>query len=317
MLLSFIVPIYNVEQYIDKCLSSICKQITRNDIEIIIVNDGTKDKSMKIVAEFQKSNAYIKIINQQNQGLSVARNSGLNESAGKYVWFFDSDDWLLDNSLEIIIHELESNPGVDLISTPLKWCYPTGDSFIDFQATNKKIINCEYYFKEKYSVAAIPRYIIKKSIILDNNLSFYPGLLHEDNLFGNVLLYYSKAIRVMKDPVYAYRQREIGSIMHSVTIKSAYDLITIHKELIYFMNTKVALSDRIWYRRGLLHVLDGVYTFCKHLYNTPEFVAFEKLNRSYIKEECMRCKNLDNFKFKIHCYLLAYAPKFMVTYIFK
>ena len=106
--LSIIIPIYNVEKYIQKTLVSIFSQyFQKESVEIIVVNDGTKDNSMSIVNEFAVKFDNLKIINQENQGLSVARNTGLKASRGKYVWFFDSDDWVEYDSLPFLLKHLE------------------------------------------------------------------------------------------------------------------------------------------------------------------------------------------------------------------
>ena len=102
--LSIIVPVYNVEKYIYKCIDSLYHQGLSDDcFEIIIVNDGTLDTSMKIVSSFVDQHSNIKIINQENQGLSVARNNGLAQAEGDYILFVDSDDFIVDNSLGIIL----------------------------------------------------------------------------------------------------------------------------------------------------------------------------------------------------------------------
>ena len=90
---SIIVPVYNVEKYLEKCLDSLVNQ-SLHDIEIICVNDGSKDDSLDILEKYAKKDSRIKIINKQNQGLSAARNDGLKVAAGEYVGYVDSDDWV-------------------------------------------------------------------------------------------------------------------------------------------------------------------------------------------------------------------------------
>lgn len=105
MKLSIIVPVYNVEKYIIKCISSLlCQDYA--DYEIIIVNDGTEDRSIKLIQQ-NFDDLRIRIINQENQGLSQARNTGMKEACGEYVWFFDSDDWVSENVLGNIVQSLK------------------------------------------------------------------------------------------------------------------------------------------------------------------------------------------------------------------
>ena len=101
MKISLIIPVYNVEQYIGRCLQScLCQpHVAADDYELVIVNDGTKDNSMHVVEKMTRDYPNVTIINQHNQGLSMARNAGLKAAQGEYVWFIDSDDWIEDNCL--------------------------------------------------------------------------------------------------------------------------------------------------------------------------------------------------------------------------
>ena len=102
--LSIIIPIFNVEKYIDKCLDSIFSQCVDNTMyEVILVNDGTQDDTLTVLRPYLEKNENCVLINQENQGVSVARNTGLLKSKGDYVWFIDSDDWLERGSIEYII----------------------------------------------------------------------------------------------------------------------------------------------------------------------------------------------------------------------
>ena len=105
--LSIIVPVYNVEKYIRPCFESIFKQgLDDNEYEIIIVNDGTKDKSMEMIADIISQHHNITVINQENQGLSVARNNGIAQAKGEYIFMPDSDDLLFDNCLPILLDKV-------------------------------------------------------------------------------------------------------------------------------------------------------------------------------------------------------------------
>lgn len=105
---SIVLPVYNVEKYLDRCLFSITDQ-KFDDIEIIIVNDGSTDKSLEIASNWEKKDKRIKIINKNNAGLGMARNTGLEYATGKYVWFIDSDDYVENNSLNEIYNELKKD----------------------------------------------------------------------------------------------------------------------------------------------------------------------------------------------------------------
>ncbi len=108
MKVSIIVPVYNVEKYLKRCLDSLISQ-TLKDIEIICVNDGSKDNSDKILEEYARKDSRIIIINQENQGISVARNNGMDIAKGKYVGFVDSDDWVDSDFFEKLYNAAEKN----------------------------------------------------------------------------------------------------------------------------------------------------------------------------------------------------------------
>ena len=108
--LSIIVPIYNVEKYIRMCLESFFRQeMDEETFEVILVNDGTPDKSMEVISDIIEAHQNIHVINQENQGLSMARNNGMEIATGEYILFVDSDDLLIDNSLSFLLsHALTS-----------------------------------------------------------------------------------------------------------------------------------------------------------------------------------------------------------------
>ena len=108
--LSIIIPVYNTSRYLRKCLDSIvCQNIDNNLYEVIVVNDGSPDEAQDIIDEYINKYPHLLAIKQQNQGLSVARNNGLKAATGLYVWFVDSDDWLFDGSLLLLLKNLESS----------------------------------------------------------------------------------------------------------------------------------------------------------------------------------------------------------------
>lgn len=284
-ILSLIIPVYKVEKYIEQCLNSIYTQKIPEDLyEVIIVNDGTPDKSMRIVEKFC-SHKNLKIINQENQGLSLARNNGMAISHGEYIWFIDSDDWLLPNALFTIISEIKNNITVDVFSTRLLMFFEnTEKTKIDFNPSIYELSGKQYLTKG-YNIGASQRFIMKKTFLHKNELSFYPHILHEDGVFGYMMLYFAQNIKILKDPVYAYRLRQEGSIMSSISVKSCYDLIKGHKILKEFMYEKVDKQEQIWYQVHIFSMISSCFTITKKIVNTLEFINFYRGNRQYIKKE--------------------------------
>ena len=203
---SIIVPVYNVEQYIKECLDSIINQ-TYKDYEIIIVNDGTKDKSMDIVKKYK-----VKTINQENQGISAARNNGVKHAKGEYLLFVDSDDTIEKELLQKLANSLNDKPEVvrfqiqEVYEDQSKKEYKeTGFSTCKGEKAFSKI--CKYHFVENPCC-----YAIKRSYYQKEKYEFAKGFLHED--FGLIPLVIMKASRVKSIDFigYNYRQRQ-NSIM--------------------------------------------------------------------------------------------------------
>lgn len=309
IILSIIVPVYKVENYVEQCLSSILNEYTIHlPIEVIVVNDGTPDNSMEIVYKFTKY-AILKIINQHNQGLSVARNTGLTNSIGEYVWFIDSDDWLVDGAINRVMNILASEDTPDVIAMGLIWKY--GDernNWVDISIGKDLYIDGKSYLEKRLASGAIQRFIIRSSILNNNNVCFYPNILHEDGIFGKQIIYLATSIIVLKEPLYYYRQRQDGSIMHSLTIKSGYDIITVHKQLIHFCNTVVKEQDRDWFRLLALDTLVCAISFIIHLRRTEGFKKFLKESKHYRQEECNYCMYGNGIKVMLKCFCLKYFP---------
>ena len=123
MKLSIIIPVYKVERYVRQTILSVINQDHSlfNQSEVIIVNDGTPDKSIEVIQDLIDEYSNIKLINQQNQGLSMARNNGLAVAEGDYVWFVDSDDWLAEYALNDLFHYLDGKNDAVVIGAVEVW----------------------------------------------------------------------------------------------------------------------------------------------------------------------------------------------------
>lgn len=204
---SIIVPVYNVEKYIGKCLESIKNQ-TYKDYEVIVVNDGSTDKSMEIAKEYN-----VKVIEQKNQGLSSARNTGVKNSTGKYIMFLDSDDYIDNNLLKELNKSLDNNP--DIVRFQIREVYENSTEKKEYNEKPFKTkpgveafsIICEYHFVENAWA-----YLFNRDFYLKNKFEFKKGTIHED--FGLIPLVIMKAKKVNSISYigYNYLQRK-GSIM--------------------------------------------------------------------------------------------------------
>lgn len=230
---SIIIPVYNVEKYLKKCLDSVFNQ-TYKDYEVIVVNDGTKDSSMDIVKDYN-----VKVINQKNQGLSAARNAGVKVATGDYLIFLDSDDYWEKNLLKELSKSLKNNP--DLVRFQINEVYEDGrvipyqeESFTNLSGPDafKKIV--KYHFVENAWC-----YAISKKYYLENKFEFKTGTIHED--FGLIPLIIMKAKKVNSINYlgYNYLQRQ-GSIMsnknYEKTKKKVADMYLHYNYLIEEIN---------------------------------------------------------------------------------
>lgn len=224
--LSIIIPVYNVEKYITRCLDSIYDQnFDETLFEVIAVNDGSPDNSLSILERYKEIHQNFSIHTKENGGLSSARNKGLELAKGRYVWFVDSDDWITDDSLKTIFEIIEK--GYDVISTTLIYSYDDEsknrpERFIKYD----KMVSPDDYILN-YSIGASQRYIIKKQFLEKHNIQFYSGIYHEDEEFGPRLIAPCEKVYLLAKSIYYYYQRESGSIMSSWKIKNSKDVVFI------------------------------------------------------------------------------------------
>lgn len=306
MKLSIIIPCYKVEKYIDKCLKSVCKFYSQ-DVEIILVDDGSSDNIPQICDRWAENDSRIRVIHQENGGLSVARNNGLDASTGDYIWFVDSDDWITDDAIQRIFILIDKNPDIDIFTFPLLWAYEeTRKNWLDIHLKSDVIITGKEYI-DKYPVGASPRNIIKRSFLKHYHIRFFPNILHEDNLFGYILYYQAKNILVLKDYIYNYRQRE-GSIMHTCDIRSAYSHITMHRQFMKYMETNVERNEQQQFRIICMKSLFNSIHYVWKIHKTSEFHTFLKNTQDYRISECKKLAECGNIRIRIYAYLLAYYP---------
>ena len=222
--LSIIIPVYNTEEYLPRCLNSCLEQdLPANEYEIIAINDGSSDNSLQILNAYALKYPNIRVINQENRGLGATRNRGLNLAIGEYIWFVDSDDWVLENCLLDIY---ENCKDVDILETDRAYLYKDHVVYINIA---------------KWT--GVPGYIFNREFLIKNKLIFRENIYFEDSEFTPRVLYLSNKTVLYKKAIYYYYQRT-GSIVHSesliLIIKSLYTFIIKHtdnlkdKQILYF-----------------------------------------------------------------------------------
>lgn len=299
MQLSIIIPIYNVEPFIDKCLNSIYSQGFPEDLfEVIAVNDGTPDNSMAIVEQYAARHDNLIIVNQQNQGLSVARNNGMAASSGDYVWFVDSDDWLLPDALQVVAETVKSHPEVEVFATVLMMNFEdTGNKSVEYKPNFAVKNGRDYMFRNHdANCGACQRYIFKRSFLDEHRLRFMPHVYHEDNEFSLRMLYLANHLLIIPLPVYNYRIRMNGSIMSSRKMQMNHDLVKIYWRLEEFCQRNVSEEDYWQYKGKMFSGLCCTILFSRREIFSDEFKEFYKDHKKLIHE---KAGELLNHPFKI------------------
>ncbi|MCF2673719.1 glycosyltransferase [Fusobacterium varium] len=233
MELSIIVPIYNVEDYLEECLKSLYN-IKNIKLEIILVNDGSKDNSFKIMEKFKEIYPEKTVlINKENGGLSSARNAGMKAAVGEYISFIDSDDFIDVDEFEKFFKEGQKNK-LDVMVGNMRYYTPekTGDSlFRSDIVKNSGIVNGIDFFwnlfqKPKCFREEVVDDIYKREFLVKNNIWFNENIVHEDSEFTPLVYLKAEKVKYIDRAFYFYRQRT-GSIMNKVSEKSIVSLESI------------------------------------------------------------------------------------------
>lgn len=233
MKLSIVIPAYNVEQYIGNCLDSIFNQKIKPDyLEVIVVNDGSKDGTEIIIKEYANKHPNLIYIYQENQGQSVARNTGLKRATGDLIWYVDSDDATTENSIQTIFSCFEKYPNADflifdrihhnLLDGTKKYCKSWGGRKAPKNTYEKQLDGRE---ANKYLAASVPWFhVFKRDFLIQNCLLFTPNLLNEDDELRMRLFFFAKEVRYIPFAHYIYSALRPGSLTTAnltFTMKSA------------------------------------------------------------------------------------------------
>ncbi|MBD5402939.1 glycosyltransferase [bacterium] len=231
---SVIVPVYNVEKYLKRCLNSLINQTLKN-IEIICINDGSTDKSAKILNEYS-SDKRIKIINQQNSGPSISRNKGINIAKGEYIGFIDSDDWV-DLDFYEKLYKSATKHNTDIATAGIIRLHKLHKKY-HLKITKEEISNNT---NEKFLLCDCPEKsyvwnkIYKTEWLKSNNLKFEEGIIYEDVIFTPEVLFYSDKIVTVPNTYYYYWRRK-NSLITQRHKKAQIDSVYAHNKAKEFIN---------------------------------------------------------------------------------
>ena len=283
MKFSVIVPVYNVEPYLNKCLASLQEQ-DWEDYEIICVNDGSTDNSRSILSKWERNNPKIKIIDRENGGLSAARNTGLKAATGEYILFVDSDDWVEPTILSRLALETDSTDVVCFASR--RSDTNTHDILVTEQTDGWTYYNHHALETRIVSFVCVWQRCYRRVFLSENNLSFREGILHEDNELTPRICLKAKKIKVIPDILYNYHVRP-DSIMTSRGLQSRESLILIANELSNLFAQEITIDRTIIYQSLTQHYqmafIDSHHKESHHLRSMMDWQCYHRVSRTKLR----------------------------------
>ena len=254
-LVSIIIPVYNVEDYLKRCVDSIIGQTYKN-IEIILIDDGSTDKSGNICDDYLKADKRIKVIHKKNGGLSDARNFGLNISQGDYVCFVDSDDFVSELYVEKLL-ENSLRTGADVCACNFYYIDEFNKKWIKAEK-QEKIYKSDEAIKDIFTVkqnteVMVWNKIYKKELFDKNDIKFPVGKIHEDNFTTYKIYDKANYVSLINDKLYYYYQRS-DSIMGKAFNKKRFDILIALKEIKKYFSKDNRLQKEVQCNELLINI---------------------------------------------------------------
>lgn len=311
---SIVIPVYNVEKYLEECLESAVKQ-KFDSFEIIAVNDGSTDNSLNILESYAKKYEFFKIINQVNKGLSGARNTGLKNAKGMYVYFLDSDDFIDLNTIKYSYNEA-INADLDIL------CFDA-ESFIDKEFIDVKIqqnydrkhklskvvkSGCDFLeetLNENVYRAPIWLNFYKKSFLDENKLLFAEGYLHEDEIFTIDAYILARKMKYVDKKFFHRRVRENSITTTGITEKHILGKLRAAENVIRYLNSEqIDINNHLRYLLEK-HAANFYYWILVDCY----ILQLEGKDMSKIHKTIQNDINKNKYLLSIKLYLQMNFPK--------
>lgn len=307
-MISIIIPVYNSEKTLKRCVDSILNQTFNRDIEILLVNDGSKDSSESICLEYQNNDKRIKYFKKENGGVSSARNLGIYEAKGEYIAFVDSDDYVEPNMYEIMLNKI-SKDGSDIVICGYNEIYSDTQRKINvhpYYANNKTEI--AKFVAENFNKAIVSspwNKIFKKKLIknfYDEKISLGEDLLFNIQYFKNVT-----SITVINEALYDYDLTNVNSLSNKYSNDNFDNMIKIVEESMKYLkyyDIDCKYYDELYYKL-LMNSLNNIKQECKVNNRKRAIVLIEK----YIEENIVvyAAQNINLKKYNIIFRIFIYA----------
>ncbi len=311
-LISVIISVYNIEQYISKCIESVIKQREQN-LEIILVDDGSTDASSIIVDKYAKKDNRIKVIHKINGGLSSARNAGLNVASGKYIFFVDGDDFIATNAIEVLAKTMK-NHDYDII------CF---NHYVSYEDKDVKMYSKQRYWdvpddvKYVISSPSACNRVYKRDFLIKNKLYFREGIIYEDLALIPSLVIFTSKICLIEDFLYYYVIR-VNSIMHETKFKKNRDDKFIALETLTEYFTQNGLFDKykneieyLYIRHLLIMYSLEILKYNKEIYMPRIHKAVDLMNNKFPNWT----KNIYLKKEPIHTRIYLFTLKYKIIWM--
>lgn len=265
-LLTVVIPVYNVEKYLKRCVESVLVQEWHN-YDILLVDDGSIDSSPQICDDYVKTYDFISVIHKENGGLSEARNTGISHAKGDYVYFPDSDDWLEPQTFKELAEVLESQE-FEIVSFNREFVKGEEDAIVSAPLVTQVLEGKDAFvqmLKHSYITGFANDKIYKKSLFIDSNISFPKGKYYEDLGTNYKLFLSAKNVFATNQKYYHYLIDNPDSITQSWNEQKFSDMFGFYKDIFYsdFVRSQLNQEEiqilQLYYVNGLTHILASLY----------------------------------------------------------
>lgn len=268
MKISIIIPAYNVEKYIDSCLTSLVRQdLPLSEYEIIVINDGSTDSTYNKVVGFAKNYPNFVIIDKKYEGPGLTRNKGLEIARGEYVIFIDSDDTIMENCLSSIYSQMKEDD-LDILEFDFSYIYEDGTNVVpkiysdgNYQRPlNVVTSGRDNLLYSDYFIPMIPIHAFKRELLVKNKVDMI-HVKHEDENFTPKVYYYAKRVKVIDTPIYNYFKHK-SSIMGSYSTNNLFDTIISINLLKKFVLDNIPKDDvelHDFFQRRFVNILNSMF----------------------------------------------------------
>ena len=316
-LLTVVIPVYNVEKYLNRCIESILLQEWKN-YDILLVDDGSTDHSPQICDDYVKAYDFISVIHKENGGLSEARNTGISHAKGEYVYFPDSDDWIEPDTFIALAEVLESQD-FDIISFNREFVKGEEDAIVSEPEVTQVFEGKDAFvqmLKHRYITGFANDKIYRKSLFMDRDILFPRGKYYEDLGTNYKLFLSAKKVYATNQKYYHYLIDNPDSITQSWNEKKFRDMFGFYKEVFYsdFVRSRLNQEElhisQLYYVNGLTHILASLYKAKLHKHygeitsEVKQELENNKITYSEVKSIPNRIKYL---LYRLHLLKLAFT----------